>query len=206
MSTEEHVADRSDPHSLVIAAQRLYASGSSPSEVLKSIYGVDMPREAYLFRTRYIVERRPLSFNWLVNPWELMKLPEEGGPSRAHDPISYRIESRAFAQAPNLLPLVTTGFEEAEHGESLLCYDLDELRAGRTTIVGLEHELDMPESGADFTVFGPSLLDVFRGCIVEYHALMEKWIEEGRYKYTHTQLAEVEAELAGIDELRQVRT
>lgn len=80
-------------------------------------------------------------------------------------------------------------------------YDTNELSAGRMTIFGLEHELDVPETGAVFTQFGSSLLDVLRSCILDYRSLMEKWIEEGRYKYTHNQLAKVDAELAGIDAL-----
>jgi hypothetical protein len=61
----------------------------------------------------------------------------------------------------------------------------------------------MPESGAVFTLFGSSLLEVLRSCVVDYRALMETWLEEGRYKYTHSQLARIDAELAGIDALRR---
>jgi hypothetical protein len=96
------VADRAEPRSLVSAAQRLHATGKGQGEVLEAIYGVNLPREAYLFRERYIVDRQPLSFNWLANPWELMKSSGEGG--RRGRMIQSRIAS---SPVPTLRPRIS---------------------------------------------------------------------------------------------------
>jgi hypothetical protein len=49
-------------------------------------------------------------------------------------------------------------------------YDLNEVRAGRSTVVGLRRQFDIPETGASFTVFGPSLVDVFLEAVDSYRA------------------------------------
>lgn len=195
--------DRADPRTLVPTARRLYKEGKSCSEVLTAIYGVDLPREAYLVFRDYVREEKPLQASWLLHPWELMIPFEQGGPKLEIDPHSVRMECRAFAQAPQVLLLGNTGYNDATYGASLFGYDLDALRAGRTTIVGLDSLRDVPESGAEFQVFGPSLLDFFHELISRYHGLMNKWIETDVFTYTHDDLEEIADQLRGIEALQR---
>ncbi len=109
---------------------------------------------------------------------------------------------RKYAIAPSLLFLGTTGYNEAKHGASLIAYDLDELRAGRSTIVGVDKKLDL-ESGATFTVFAPSLVDLFAGLIVRYRDLIRKWIAKGVGGETVSDIDEMNSQLASIEAIRQ---
>lgn len=199
---EHPKANRGDSATLVPAAQQLYAAGKTRSEVLEAIYGVDLPREAVLFHREFVLGKRPIEFEFLTHPWELMISPEHGGPRATPDPITRENEAKAFAQAPNVLLLGATGYADARHGDSLLGYDLDELRAGRSTIVGLPDERDVPDDAAEFVVFGSSLLDVFHECLTDYHRLMKHWLGHGRFSYTRSDLAEVEDQLDIIEALK----
>jgi hypothetical protein len=94
---------RADPTSLVPAARALYEQGRSCSQVLEAIYGVDLPREASLFRRDFIVGAKPISALFTVHPWELMIPLDEGGPSYSASELSIRDEVRAYLQAPRVV-------------------------------------------------------------------------------------------------------
>jgi hypothetical protein len=153
-------ASRADPMSLVPAARAMYEQGKTRGQVLEAIYGVDLPREAMLLRD-FARREKALEALWGVHPWELMIPLEQGGPKFVIGSFALRNEVRAYAQAPHVVLLATLGYREAPFGSSLVGYDLEEVRAGRSTIVGLRRLRDVPETGAKFEVVGPSLMDVF---------------------------------------------
>lgn len=162
---------RADPGSLVPAARAMYEQGMTRRQVLETIYGVDLPHEALLFLRDFVHDAKPLDALWNVHPWELMIPLEEGGPKFQIGPLLSQDEVRAYAQAPHVVILGQTNYHSAPLGSSLIAYDLDEIRAGRSTVVGLRKLRDVPESGARFEVFGPSLIDVFIDTIKSYRAL-----------------------------------
>lgn len=194
---------RADPRTLVPAARAMYERGFSRSQVLQEIYGVDLPREAVLFLRDFVNDDKPLQASWFIHPWELMIPLESGGPSYEIGSFEYEREVRAYAMAPNVLLLGVTGYNEAEHGASLIAYDLDELRAGRSTVVGLNHKDELPQSGGNFTVFAPSLVDLFADLIVRYRDLIRKWIAMGVGGETAAEIREMTGHLASIDALRK---
>lgn len=194
---------RAEPATLVPAARALYEQGMTRRQVLVAIYGVDLPREAGLFLRDFVNDAKPLQASWGIHPWELMVPLDAGGPQlhiAAHEAAR---EARAFVQAPNVLLLGVTGYLQAPRGGSLIGYDLDELRAGRSTVVGLAQSHDVPESGATFTVFGPSLVAVFRDVIVSYRALMEYWIAKGIGSDTYAEVDELTAQLDSVEALQR---
>jgi hypothetical protein len=194
---------RADPATLVPAARALYEQGLTPGEVLERIYGVDLPLEARLFLRDFVNDAKPLQASWGIHPWELMIPLDAGGPRLVIAPHEAAREARAYAQAPRVLLLGGTGYHDAPHGGSLIGYDLDELRAGRTTIVGLEHASEPPGSGAAFAVFGPSLIAVFCDLIASYRALMERWIAKGVGSDTYADVDELTAQLASVEALQR---
>ena len=182
------------------AARALYERGLNRSQVLTSIYGVDLPSEAALF-SRHVVNidgDPPLSAVWGTLPWELMIPLEQGGPSLEIPSHHVVQEVRAYAQAPHVLLLGRTGYKHALHGSSVIAYDLDELRAGRTTIVGVEYAIDVPETGANFVPFGTSLVAFFRNLINRKIALMEDVVTRGGGYYDLEEIAEVRSHLQCI--------
>src|SRR5262245_26297459 len=165
---------RADPRTLVPAARAMYEQGRTRRQVLEAIYGVDLPREAALFLRDFARDAKPLQALWGVHPWELMIPLEAGGPTFAIGPIACERERRAYEQAPHVVLVACIHYHGAPLGGSLIGYDLDELRAGRSTVVGLENQDEMPASGARFEVFGASLVDVFCDVIASYRALLAK--------------------------------
>lgn len=154
----------------------MYAQGKTRSQVLEAIYGVELPREAVLCHSHFAYEREGLGADWRYHPWELMIPPSDG--MRAPYPINdYQSgkDALAYELAPNVLLLGTLGYaaDGVRLGGSLFGYDLDELRAGRTTIVGL---LNQPvfSSGERFTVLGPSLVDILVETVASYLAFSER--------------------------------
>jgi hypothetical protein len=195
-------ASRADPRTLVPAARAMYERGFTRSQVLEAIYGVDLPPEATVFLRDFVHDDKPLSASWFAHPWELMIPLDQGGPSFKIGPIECEREARVFAMAPNLLLLGITGYNDAKHGASLIAYDLEELRAGRSTIVGLKKK-KLSESGANFTVFAPSLVDLFTDLIVRYRDLIRKWIAMGVGGETVAEIDEMTSHLASVEALRQ---
>ena len=194
---------RADPRTLVPAARAMYERGFSRTQVLQEIYGVDLPREAMLFLRDFVNDDKPLQASWFYFPWELMIPLESGGPTYGPGPEACEEEARKYAIAPNLLFLGTTGYNEAELGASLIAYDLDELRAGRSTVGGLKNKRRLPESGAGFTVFGPSLVDVFADLIARYRDLIRRWIAMGVGGETVVEIDEMTSHLASVEAIRQ---
>ena len=169
--TEPIAASRAHPRTLVPAARAMYEAGKTRSEVLTEIYGVDLPRETALIHRDLIRGDRCVRVMWGVHPWQLMIALDDGGPSFALGPLGYIDEVRAYAQAPNVLLVGWLCYPNVPNGFSLIGYDLDQIAAGHPTVVSLPQEhRQVPEAGARFTPFGPSLVDVLADVIKDYHA------------------------------------
>jgi hypothetical protein len=181
----------------------MYERGFTRSQVLEAIYDVDLPREAVLFLRDFANNDKPLGASWFVLPWELMIPLESGGPSYEVTPLECEEVARAYAMTPNVLLLGITGYNEAKHGASLIAYDLDEVRAGRSTVIGLADKDELPETGANFTVFGPSLVDVFADLITEYRELIRRWIEKGVGGETAAEIREMTRHLESVEAIRK---
>jgi hypothetical protein len=194
---------RSDPASMVPAARAMYERGHSRDEVLEGIYGVRFPAEALLTYREFVTEQRPLNADWFTHPWELMRTLPEGGPSHKIGASAANEERAAFLLAPNVVPLCVTGYDGALHGGSVIGYDLDELRAGRTTVVGLEGKTSISSSSKPFEVFGPSLLDVFRDLIQAYVGVVEGWIRNRTHAFTQDDIEEFKGHLAAVEDLKK---
>lgn len=198
--TEPIVASRSDPGTLVPAARAMYEAGKTRSEVLTTIYGVDLPGEAVLIHRDLVRGGKAVRVRWGVHPWQLMITLDQGGPSFPIGPLGCTDEVRAYAQAPNVLLVGWLCYPKVPNGFSLIGYDLDEIAAGRSTVVSLppEHR-QVPESGAIFRPLGPSLVDVLAEVINDYHA---RWNDrEGPDAYEER--AAAEKELAAVEAIRQ---
>lgn len=196
------IADRSSPENLVAVARALYEQGRSAREVVRSIYGVDFPAEAFLFKREYVRTGNPLRASWLIHPWELMTSPAEGGARRTPPPADLRMEKAAYQQCPNVVLLGITGYHEAKHGSSLIGYDLDELKHGRSTVVGMDKVRKLPESGFRFTVFGSSLVDVFTDLATHYRELVDSWIDQQRVGATSEDRDKISRDLDGLERIR----
>jgi hypothetical protein len=151
--------------SLVPWARRLYAEGKSTGDVMRAVYGVDLPAEAYAFWRAFDGGKLELPIDRMLHPWELIAAED---PSRTNEagPWDREQEERAFAQVPRFVPLMKLAADEPRHDDYIIGYDLDELGAGRTTILG--HHDDFPESGAVLERLGDSLLDVLHEWMADH--------------------------------------
>ncbi len=176
----------------------MYEAGKSRSEVLTAIYGVDLPREAVLIHRDYVLGQGGLRVIWKTNPWQLMIPLDKGGPKFEIGEIDCEDDVRAYAQAPNVVLVAWLGYPNIPRGFSLIGYDLDEVAAGRSTVVGLPQQRQVPLTGAQFTVFGPSLIDVFSDMITGYRSSRADREDRGALEDRN----HASGELAGIEALR----
>lgn len=191
---------RAEPRTLLPAALEMYRHGRTRSEVLEAIYGVDLPKEALLFLRDFVAGEKPLSGGWRFHPWMLM-LPNEA--DRPFSEISSHRsaeEALAYALAPNvvLLGALSYAHTNVRLGGSLFGYDLDEVRAGRSTVVGLLNKREFAP-GDRFSVLGPSLVDVFSETLETYLKLTEDQARRDR----HEDVSFIREQLASIEELRR---
>ncbi len=124
---------------------------------------------------------------------------DRGGPTFVLHPNVADDEARAYAQAPHVLLLGLMNYPDVPFGMSMFGYDLDEVAAGRSTVVGLPDVMQVPESGARFTVLGPSLIDVFADVIRGYIASWGTRDGSGANEERH----EAEKELAAVEAVRR---
>lgn len=168
-SQDHATPSRGAPQSLIPWARRLYEQGKAREQVVREIYGVDFPAEVYLLRD---TDGPDLPLDWLNQAWWIMTPLEQGGPKVVVSPNEDQYLINAYAQAPHVALLMVLWEDDAIHGDSIIGYDLDELRAGRSTVVGLLDQTDVPESGAEFKVFGPSLLQVLHEWLTNQHEML----------------------------------
>lgn len=142
-----------------------------------AVYGVDLPAEAYAFH-RDIPGGRSLPVELLDHPWGLLSLADPAQPAGKPHRWSREQEAYAFAQQPDVLPLMQLGGGATTDGvldEHLIGYDLASLRAGGTAIVG--HEGELQSAGARFEPLGDSLVDVLREWMSEHLAMVTSQYE-----------------------------
>jgi hypothetical protein len=196
------VIDRARPATLLTAARQLYAEGKDRRAVLEAIYGVDLPAEALRFHRAYVADELDLTIRILTNPWQLLEPPVDDEPDEGVGPLSASLEPAAFARAPSMIPLLVTVYGGVADGESLLGYDIDELRAGRTTIVGARWPVDVHGTVRPVAARGPSLLDVLATTVTRYCAHMEALVRDPRSGYDGDHLDDARAQLRAIEALR----
>ena len=189
---------RAEPKTLLPAAHALYAQGRTRSQVLEALYGVDLPRECSLLLREFAYVDKGLAVSWRFHPWELMVPPAEAT-RRAYQINDYQSNEDALAYeiAPNVLMLGRLSYaaEGVRLGGSLFGYDLDELRAGRSSVVGLLKKINVSR-GDRFTFFGPSVVDVLLDTVSSYLAFSEHLAESDRHEDpqpVREQIARVEA-------------
>ena len=189
---------RNDPKSLVPAARAMYEVGKTTSEVLRAIYGVDLPQEAYAIRRAYVDGDHTIHMTFTTNPWELMIPLEEGGPAFEIGPLSSEDEARAYARAPHVLPVGFIHYFRIENGFVQLGYDLEALAAGKSTVVGIVTDQSRFPDDQDFNVIGDSLLDVFGDFMRRYLASWGTFESPDAYE----RRADIRRQIAELDSVR----
>ncbi|MFF2412095.1 hypothetical protein [Streptomyces sp. NPDC058092] len=128
-------ATRGDYASMARLAGAMYEAGLGPREVIRECYGTEFPKEFFLFAETgpYTLD---LTMDFTNQPWQLTIPLSQGGPPPEPDTLD-RIEHKVFVREPCLVPLALPLDLDAVHGGRVICYHLDELRAGRPTTFGI---------------------------------------------------------------------
>jgi len=191
---------RAESDSVTLWARRLHQEGKSTAEVMQAIYGVDLPAEAYALDRAY-AGGLDLPLVRMVHPWELM-----GDAARESDEDwSREQEDQAFALWPRFLPLLQLAAEDAIHGNHVIGYDLEELRAGKPTIWGCDG--DIPPEGGALVVVGPSLLAVLHEWLADHHRMLDQQLRSpanrGFGSIRDVDVSEVADQLRAIEALQR---
>lgn len=204
--SESLAGSRADVDSLVPWAKRLYAGGAPSGDVMRAVYGVDLPAEAYAFH-RDIPGGRLLPVELLDHPWSLLSLADPARPAGKPHRWAREQETYAYSQFPDVLPLMQLGGGVTTDGvldDHLIGYDLASLRAGGTAVVG--HEGELRPTAARFEPLGDSLGDVLREWMSDHLAMVTSQYESpdnfGFGSLESADVAEVAAMLSLIEGLR----
>ncbi|MFE5097726.1 hypothetical protein ACFRCI_47590 [Streptomyces sp. NPDC056638] len=135
VSRAREEASREDYASMARLARAMYGAGAGPREVIRECYGTEFPEEFFLFAETgpYTLD---LTMDFTNQPWQLAVPLSQGGPPPEPDTLD-RIERKVFVRDPRLVPLALPLDLDAVHGGRVICYHLDELRAGRPTTFGI---------------------------------------------------------------------
>ncbi|MFI0820868.1 hypothetical protein ACH4TX_32710 [Streptomyces sp. NPDC021098] len=130
-------ASREDYASMARLARALYASGLGPREVLREAYGTDFPDEVFVLVGAGLSSLDLLAY-FTHQPWQLavppgQDGPEEGGSEEDPGPLA-ETELLVLALDPDLLPLAQIPAATSAGDDRIVCYRIEELRAGRTTV------------------------------------------------------------------------
>jgi hypothetical protein len=150
-------ASRADYRSMARLARALHEAGQPARAVLRTCYGVDFPDELFAIADAR-AHARPPHVDFTNQPWELAIPLEHGGPALEPDGMD-DIEQRVLALDPQLLAVMALLDPDSAHGHSILCYRLDELAAGRSTVIGLR-SFFYRDAVADPVRYGDSLVTV----------------------------------------------
>ncbi|GAA1557256.1 hypothetical protein GCM10009678_45310 [Actinomadura kijaniata] len=167
-------ASRGDYASMARLARALYESGLGPREVVRECYGVDFPEELFV-----LVDAGPWPPDLLAyftdQPWQLAVPPELGGPLDGYEEL-VETELLLLARDPDLVPLFRIPSPTPGRDDRVICYRLDDLRAGRSTVYGLatgSHPGEVRDAAA--VRCGESMLQVLRDAHLGHlHALEEE--------------------------------
>jgi hypothetical protein len=131
----------------------------------------------------------------MCQPWEVYRLADPTREPYLGAESMQRTADNASAQYPDIVLIMELSLCDAVHDGYFVGYDLRELRAGRSTVVGFYDKV--PAQGATYTVLGPSLLHVLHEMAADYLRMMREqatvW-ENIRYG-TPTEYVERAAEL-----------
>ncbi|MFI0777442.1 hypothetical protein [Streptomyces sp. NPDC021212] len=198
-------ASRDDYASMARLARALYENGAGPREVLRECYGVPFPEEVFA-----VVDAGLWSLDLLADftnqPWELAVPPRLGGPVEVPDAMA-AVESLLLARDPDLLPLLEIPAAHPGEGRRIVCYRLEELRAGRPTVFCLTAEA-YPGTGVredEAVRCGDSMLAV----LYDEHAASLRSLEEewnspwnvGAGSVAGSEVEQARASLARVEEL-----
>jgi len=204
--SESVAGSRADVDSLIPWAKRLYAGGATSGDVMRAVYGLDLPAEAYAFH-RDIPGGRLLPVELLDHPWDLLSLADPAQPACKPDRWSREQEAYAYSQYPDVLPLMQLGGGVTTDGvldDHIIGYDLASLRAGGTAIVG--HEGELRSTAARFEPLGDSLVDVLQDWMSEHLEMVTSQYESpanfGFGSLERADVAKVAAMLSLIEGLR----
>ncbi len=172
------MADNESPSSLrgqheSLAAWSLQATqqGKSIHEIVAAIYGVDLPLEAYSFY-RFRPRDPELPIELLFFPWRLIDLVNPRHENDVASPWAMEQERNALEAAPDFLPLMKLEAYEARHDGWIIGYSLEELRRGRTTVIG--HNEDIPAASTNFQRVGESLLSVLYEWAIDHQRMTKE--------------------------------
>lgn len=179
--------------------------GHTDREVIRECFGVEFPVEYFVIARG---ERLELGIDCTNLPWQLTIPPALGGPT-AKPHSTWSKELLLFDLDPLLVPLGELHDFDAVHGGSLVCYHLDELAAGRSTVLGLPVDFDRNGEDAVPVRVGASLLDVLH----EYESDRQRMIEEqhedpknatGFGSVSSEYVEQCRADLRRVEELQRV--
>ncbi len=131
---------RDDYVSMAAFARALLETGKSQDDVLRACYGVPFPDEALVIAELIAEDREPRG-RYTNRPWKLLISIERGGPPAEPAAFIDEEERRVFVLDAALVPLMMLRSDYYDYGGSMLCYRLDELDAGRSTVFGLQRDL-----------------------------------------------------------------
>lgn len=200
-------ASRDDYTSMARLARGLYESGSGPREVLRECYGVAFPEELFA-----VVDAGLWSLDLLAyftnQPWQLAIPPDRGGPADLPDPMA-DVESLLLVRDPDLMPLLQIPAAQAGEDDSIVCYRLSELRAGRPTVFCLAAEayLTTEVREGEAVRCGESMLTVlYKEHAASLRSLEEEWNSPwnvGAGSVSGDEVAAARASLELVEELRR---
>lgn len=151
----QHVR-RDDYVSMATFARALVAAGKSQDDVLRDCYGVAFPDETFVIASLIAEDQAP-GGHYTNRPWKLLVPIERGGPPAQPAPLMDGEERRVFVLDASLVPLMILHGDYYEYGGAMLCYRVDELAAGRSTIFGFQRDLN---DGSVARHYGDSLAAV----------------------------------------------
>jgi len=192
---------RADFDEVAAYGQRLRDAGSSVADVMRAIYGVDLPAEAYAL-DRALAAGLDLPLVVTVHPWAFI----DDAARDTDEDWSRGVEDGAFEAWPRFLPLLHLAAEDAVHGNHVIGYDLDALAAGKPTIYGYD-EAHPPQGDGPLAELGPSLLAVLAAWMADHHRMLEAQLRSpgnrGFGSITSPQVERAAAQLRAIEALRR---
>lgn len=194
-----------DRPSAVRRAGELYARGAEPRDVLRACHGVDFPEEFLLIAESWT------EVLWDLGEFDTLAWILAAPPVRDCPPFYEEEWAAVQEQYPRLLPLGHLyGAQVMErrapgpsYGEAFLCYDLDELRDGRATVLGLRRGA---AGTYRLTRFGDSLVEVLHGHVMDRHAQLDAQLDHSSNRGAGSvDREEVEEAWALVEAVRDLR-
>jgi hypothetical protein len=155
---------RGNYDALVSWAKEAYAQGRSTSEVIETVYGVDLPAEAYAFH-HAMFRDEDIQIEWFQEPWVLIRLNNSKYTPPPVSAWSSAQINNALSQDPDFLPLIQLGIGSASLDDHVIGYRISELRQQKTTICA--HQDEIPPNSAEFKAVESSLLQALHNWLAE---------------------------------------